>query len=141
MTAAIGQRVLRKICDGCKTAYAPDQNVIDDYKEVLGNLLDGWIKSNPDKAEVAKGNNAPFMLFKGTGCDKCNHTGYMGRIGIYEVLRVTEKIAKFIMERADAATIERAAMADGMIIMKQDGYMKVLEGITTLEEVIRVAQV
>jgi len=81
------------------------------------------------------------MLYKGVGCEKCGNSGYFGRIGIYEVLRVSEKIARSILERADASTIEKQAMENGMIIMKQDGYLKVLEGITTLEEVIRVAQV
>jgi type II secretory ATPase GspE/PulE/Tfp pilus assembly ATPase PilB-like protein len=81
------------------------------------------------------------VVYKGKGCEKCNNTGYLGRIGVYEVLRVSEKIAKKILERADAASVERAAMDDGMIIMKQDGYLKVLDGVTTIEEVIRVAQV
>lgn len=141
MTAAIGQRVLRKVCDNCKTAYAPSEEEVEDVKTVLGKLYEGWLKSNPEAEELAKKNNAPFMLYKGKGCEKCGSAGYFGRTGIYEVLRVTDKIAKFIMERADAQTIEQAAMSDGMIIMKQDGYLKVLEGITTLEEVIRVAQV
>ncbi len=141
MTAAIGQRVLRKVCDNCKQPYVPDQAVIDDVKESLGKLLDGWLKSNEDKSVLAKKNNTPFMLYKGSGCEKCGDSGYYGRVGIYEVLRVTEKIARSILERADATTIEKQAMDDGMIIMKQDGYLKVLDGITTLEEVIRVAQV
>lgn len=141
MTAAIGQRVLRKICDNCKTAYPPTAEEIADINSVLGKLYDGWIKSNADKVDMAKKNNVPFMLYKGNGCEKCNNAGYLGRTGIYEVLRVTEKLAKLIMERADAAAIEKVAMEDGMIIMKQDGYLKVLEGITTMEEVIRVAQV
>lgn len=141
MTAVIGQRVLRKVCDKCKTAYVPEAGVVEDMQKVLGNLLDGWIKSNPIKAEEAKKNNAPFMLYKGAGCDKCGGSGYYGRIGIYEVLRVTDKIARLIMERADATTVENAAREDGMIIMKQDGYLKVLDGVTSLEEVIRVAQV
>ena len=81
------------------------------------------------------------MIYKGDGCDKCGGSGYYGRIGIFEVLKVTDKIARLIMERADAATVEKAATDDGMIIMKQDGYLKVLDGVTTLEEVIRVAQV
>ncbi len=141
MTAAIGQRVLRKICDSCKTSYVPDATVVEDVKTILGGLYDGWIKSNLESVELAKKNNAPFMLFKGKGCEKCNNSGFMGRTGIYEALRVTEKIAKLIMERADANSIEKVAMDDGMITMKQDGYLKVLEGITTMEEVIRVAQV
>ena len=141
MTAVIGQRVLRTICENCKQPYVPDAKVIEDIQTVLGKLLDGWVKSNPQKSEVAKKNNVPFMLYKGAGCEKCGDSGFLGRIGIFEVLRVTEKTAKFIMERADAATIEKASIEDGMIIMKQDGYLKVLDGVSTLEEVIRVAQV
>ncbi len=141
MTAAIGQRVLRKICDNCKQAYVPEQSVVDDIQKALGKLLDGWLKTNETQSALAKKNNTPFMLYKGAGCEKCGSAGYYGRVGIYEVLRVTEKIARSILERADAATIEKQAMEDGMIIMKQDGYLKVLEGVTTLEEVIRVAQV
>jgi len=141
MTAVIGQRVLRRICDKCRAAYVPEQNVIEDINSVLGKLVDGWVKSNPARIAEAQKNNVPFMLYKGAGCDKCGGSGYYGRIGIYEVLRVTDKIARLIMERADADTVEEAAKADGMIIMKQDGYLKALEGVTTLEEVIRVAQV
>jgi len=141
MTAVIGQRVSRTICDKCKTAYVPEAEVIQDVQTVLGKLFDGWIKSNPIKAEEAKKNNVPFMLYKGAGCDKCGGSGFYGRIGIFEVLRVTEKVARLIMERADATMVEEASTGDGMIIMKQDGYLKVLDGITTLEEVIRVAQV
>jgi type IV pilus assembly protein PilB len=141
MTAVIGQRVLRKICDKCSTAYAPDEKVVHDVTSVLGKLLDGWVKSNPARASEALKNNVPFMLHKGAGCEKCGGSGYYGRIGIYEVLRVTEKIARLIIERADAASVESAAIEDGMIIMKQDGYLKALDGVTSLEEVIRVAQV
>ncbi len=141
MTAAIGQRVLRKICENCRTSYVPEPAVLEDMKLVLGNLFEGWLKSNPEKVELAKKNNATTVMFKGTGCEKCNNSGFYGRTGIYEVLRVTEKIAKLIMERSDANAIEKIAMDDGMITMKQDGYLKVLEGITTMEEVIRVAQV
>ncbi len=141
MTAIIGQRVLRTICDKCKTTYVPEQAVVDDMKNVLGKLFDGWVKSNPVNAAAADKNGVAFMLYKGAGCDKCGGSGFYGRIGIYEVLKVTEKIARLVMERSDATTVENAAIDDGMIIMKQDGYLKVLDGITTLEEVIRVAQV
>jgi len=141
MTAAIGQRVVRKICDNCRAAYVPESTVIQDIKAVLGELFTGWVKSNPVKMKTAQENKTEFVLYKGQGCEKCNNTGYLGRIGVYEVLRVSEKIAKKILERADAASVEKAAMEDGMIIMKQDGYLKALDGVTTIEEVIRVAQV
>jgi type IV pilus assembly protein PilB len=141
MTAAVGQRVLRKVCSGCKAVLKPDQAMIDDIKSVLGNLYDGWVKSNPEAKKIAEQNGVEFVLYQGAGCDQCGGTGYFGRVGIYEVLRVSEKIARLVLERADAQTVEEEAMKDGMIIMKQDGYLKALEGATTLEEVIRVAQV
>jgi len=81
-----------------------------------------------------------IKIFKGKGCETCGGTGYKGRVGIYEVLLVTEKIGKLILERKPASEIEKQAVLDGMILMKQDGYLKVLEGITTIEEVLRVAQ-
>lgn len=125
MTAIVAQRVLRKICDSCGESYTPEAAVVADVKEVLGDFY--------------KGNEV--VLFRGKGCEKCGSTGYLGRIGIFEVLPVSDKIAKLIMERASATTIEHQAVAEGMMLMKQDGYLKALEGISTIEEVIRVAQI
>ncbi len=140
MTAIIAQRVLRRVCDTCKEAYVPDPAVLADMKTVLGEFYQGFIKSNPEKVEQAKKMGAELVLYKGKGCEKCGSTGYFGRVAIFEVLTVSGRIARSIMERADAATIEQQASAEGMMLMKQDGYLKVLEGITTIEEVIRVAQ-
>ena len=80
------------------------------------------------------------MLNKGEGCDQCGHGGYQGRIGVFEVLSVSEKIGRLILERAPAQEIEKQAVEEGMMTMEQDGYLKVVEGITTIEEVLRVAQ-
>jgi len=79
-------------------------------------------------------------LYKGKKCEACDGTGYQGRIGIFEVLPITEKIGRMILERSPSSKLENQAVADGMITMKQDGYLKILEGITTLEEVLRVAE-
>jgi type II secretory ATPase GspE/PulE/Tfp pilus assembly ATPase PilB-like protein len=81
-----------------------------------------------------------FELQKGSGCPQCGNTGYSGRIGVFEVLPITEKIGRLILEHAPDSEIEKQAVLEGMITMKQDGYLKAIEGITTLEEVIRVAQ-
>jgi len=81
-----------------------------------------------------------MALYKGKGCKECNNTGYLGRIGIYESISISQEIAKMILERSTAEDIERQAKKEGMITMKQDGYLKALEGITTIEEVLRVAQ-
>ncbi|MEK7565688.1 MAG: type II secretion system protein GspE, partial [Patescibacteria group bacterium] len=100
---------------------------IRDIKTVLEKLLD------PAKAEK-------LQLYRGRGCEECAQTGYIGRIGIFEVLPVSEKIGKMVLERASADEVEHEAVVEGMVTLKQDGYLKVVEGITTLEEVLRVAQ-
>ena len=124
MTCIVAQRVVRKICDQCKETFDPAPEVIADIRNYLGDL-------SP---------LAEFKLYKGRRCETCNDTGYQGRIGIFEVLPITEKIGRLILEHKPAVDIEKTAIADGMILMKQDGYLKALEGITTLEEVLRVAQ-
>jgi type IV pilus assembly protein PilB len=119
----VGQRILRKVCAHCRVAYNPPPEVVENIKQVLGKLV-------PAKIE----------LFKGQGCAECGNTGYLGRVGVYEVLVVSEKITRLILERSTSADIEKQAVEEGMVTMKQDGYLKALEGVTTLEEVLRVAQ-
>ena len=80
------------------------------------------------------------QLYKGEGDAECGNSGYFGRIGIFEVLPVSEKVSRLILERAASSAIEREAREEGMITLKQDGYLKVLEGLSTIEEVLRVAQ-
>ena len=126
MTALVAQRICRRICPTCKEEYEPALEVTEDIKKVLGNLLGN------------KGDK--FKLFRGKGCPECNNTGYFGRLGIFEVLPVSEKIGRLILERSPASEIEKQAVEEGMITMKQDGYLKVVEGISTIEEVLRVAQ-
>ncbi len=125
ITAIVAQRVVRKIDESGKQEFEPDPKVIEEMKRELGSL---WPK---DKKVV---------FYKGVPTKENNNSGYRGRIGIFEVLPVTEKISRLILEHAPASDIEKQAREEGMISMKQDGYLKVLEGITTLEEVLRVAQ-
>jgi len=126
MSAVVGQRVCRRICPSCKESYNPSSEIIEELKQVLGKL---W---QPKDGDV--------KLYKGKGCSNCNNTGYLGRIGIFEVLPVSEKIGRLILERAPASQIEKQAVEEGMVTMKQDGYLKVVEGTSTIEEVKRVAQ-
>lgn len=125
INACVGQRILRKLCTHCKTQYTPPPEIAENFRRVLGNLYPS------DK---------PIILFKGSGCSECGQTGYQGRVGIFEVLVVSSKIMKLILERASAQAIETESIAESMITLKQDGYMKALEGITSLEEVLRVAE-
>ena len=125
MTCILAQRVLRKVCEHCKEAYDPPVEVAEDIKKVLGELYK---------------NDKPMKLYRGKKCPECNNSGYIGRVGIFEVLPVSEKIARLCLERADAGAIEKEALIEGMITMKQDGYLKAIEGVTSIEEVLRVAQ-
>jgi type IV pilus assembly protein PilB len=134
ITCVVAQRVLRQICEHCKTEYKPEPAVVEDIKAVLGPLFEARVKQQG-------GDPNALVIYKGEGCSECNDTGYIGRIGIFEVLPVSEKVAKLILESAPASKIQKQAMEEGMVLMKTDGYLKVLEGLTTIEEVLRVAEV
>lgn len=126
INATMGQRIARKICSHCRVEYVPPAAIIAEIQKILGNLMpknDGQVK-----------------LYKGSGCDVCGHSGFLGRVGIYEVMPVSDGLAKLISERADTLSLEKKAREEGMITMKQDGYLKVVEGITTIDEILRVAQ-
>ena len=125
MNAILGQRIVRKICTFCKTEYVPPAPILEEMKQVLG-------KYYPVGQTI--------KLYKGKGCDQCGGSGYLERVGIFECLPVSEKIASLVLQRADSGTMEKEAIAEGMITMKQDGYLKVLQGVTSVEEVLRVAQ-
>jgi len=121
----VGQRIVRKLCQTCAVEYQAPNEVSLDIKQVLGSLL-------KDENNV--------KLRRGKGCKQCDQSGYLGRIGIYEVLPVTDKISNMIVEQTTSQKIEEQAVSEGMITMKQDGYLKAIEGITSIEEVLRVAQ-
>ena len=127
VTCVAGQRVVRRVCAACKIAKAPSEEIFIEIKKTLGDLYK-FEKSNPP------------TFFVGKGCRECNNTGYLDRIGIFEVLVVSEKIARMILTREPVQAIANQAISEGMITMKQDGFLKVIEGITTVEEVLRVAE-
>ncbi len=122
LNVAIGQRLVRTICNDCK---------------VKRTFTDAELKSIKDFIpEKLLGNNRVF--YKGEGCNRCSGSGYKGRVGIHEVLEIDDKIREFIMRRANADEIRKAAIEAGMITMLQDGFQKALAGATSIEEVLRV---
>ncbi len=143
ITAVVAQRVVRNVCPTCKMAYVPPAPVIEDIKKVLGPLYDSWKQSHSEAIALAQKQGGEILLYKGggNGCPECGDTGYVGRIGIFEVMPVSNTIGRLIMEHATASNVEAQAVKEGMILMKQDGYLKALEGITTVDEVLRVAQI
>jgi type IV pilus assembly protein PilB len=123
----VGQRLVRKICKSCIVS-----------QEVVLAKFKGSI---PEKVYAAAfGKKTKVRTFVGKGCNVCHGSGYAGRVGIFEVLEVTDRIRQLITERANAAVITQAAIEEGMTTMLEDGIGKVLEGVTTLEEVMRVVR-
>jgi type IV pilus assembly protein PilB len=143
VNVVVAQRLCRKICSECKTSYEPPAEVSEDINLVLGGLEKAKVVmgKDPDLTKSLKLlHDGNIKLYKGKGCDKCANTGYKGRIGIFEVLEVSDKVAHLTLENSPASKIEAVAIEEGMITLIQDGYLRVIEGATTLEEVMRVAK-
>lgn len=120
LEAVLAQRLVRKICPHCKKVYQPDENL-------LRSLNDAVTLKPGDK------------IYHGTGCNECMHSGMRGRTGIFELLRITENLRELIAGRPTTEQIAKSAPADH-VGMRHDGISKVLRGITTPEEVLRVTQ-
>jgi general secretion pathway protein E len=119
--AILAQRLIRVICEDCKEPYTPDQ-------ESLQN-----IGLTPD---MLAGN----QIFRGRGCPSCLNTGYMGRTGIFELMNIDDAVKNIILKTSDANAIKRQAIEQGMVTLRQAGAQKVLDGVSTIEEVFRVTQ-
>jgi type IV pilus assembly protein PilB len=134
LTLALAQRVVRKINPEYKEPYTPSPMVVADIKKVLGPLYTAWCtqnKQDPDKV----------TLWRAKADRPQTEPEYKDRMAIFEVMKITDEIARMLLEKKSAADIEKAALSKGMLLMKQDGYIKALEGVTTIEEVLRVAEV
>ncbi len=154
----VAQRLPRKICTRCIKAHPATEAEIQEMKNALGTIknfdLFNYVTQvvNAKKAKGEEGSavlRAPeigpngeqiLYVYEGSGCDRCGGLGYSGRIGIFEVLDVTEKISRMILENVTAQDIENEAIRNGMITMTQDGFLKVLEGISSIEEILRVSK-
>jgi type IV pilus assembly protein PilB len=119
LIGVVAQRLVRRLCTHCRRQYTPP-----------GDTLRAL--------NISEADAAGFVFFKSVGCDQCNHTGYRGRIGIYEVMRVTDKLRRLIASKATEDQIRDAAISGGMISLGEDGLAKVKAGITTPEELVRV---
>lgn len=138
VNVVVGQRLVRVLCD-CKKSYPASEEVVKELHSQL-DVLNGVSIYDKDHKLILKfdKNTKSVSLYKPVGCPKCNDTGYLSRTGIFEVLVMSEKIAKAIMNKSSIKEMQDVAIVEGMITMVQDGYIKALEGITTMEEVFRV---
>jgi len=116
----MAQRLCRKICSNCKQPYQIPATELVKF---------GFVADDP---------NQMVTLYRGTGCDECRNQGFRGRLGLYELMVMNEEIAELVVRRAPVADIREAAKAGGMKELREDGLLKVLEGVTTPDEVMRV---
>ncbi|MCJ7813177.1 GspE/PulE family protein, partial [bacterium] len=127
-TAVLGvqaQRLVRKICPDCKEEYQPHLEIPQEVLKTFG------LETEADS----------LKFYRGKGCKNCNKTGYRGRMSIMEVLPMTEGIRALVLKSASADEIKKMAIQEGMRPLIQDGWIKVLKGITTLEEIMRVTNI
>ncbi|MBT7553089.1 type II/IV secretion system protein [bacterium] len=129
LNVVVAQRLIRRICLKCIVSYTLSDKEIEDIKKMID--IDKFL--DIDKLKDVR-------LYKGKGCDKCNHTGYAGRMGVYEVLEIDDSMRDLITTRADSDKIKEQAQANGMTTMLEDGFDKVVSGQTTLEEILRVTR-
>jgi type IV pilus assembly protein PilB len=160
--AVVGQRLVRKLCVDCRQEYTPDAPALAQIKElfdisnpeIMKHIHDleiialqaGIGKGNPSKInkvdtdQLSTTDTQILHMFKANeqGCDNCGHSGYRGRVGIYEVLSNTPEVQKLIVARGTSEALEAQAIKDGMVTMQMDGFIKALRGQTSLEEILRV---
>ncbi len=158
----VGQRLVRRLCPDCREVFEPDATTLDDLMKAFSltepgdmkhihelekqALEEGIGKTNTSKvntastAELSTNEKGIMRLWRAhkEGCENCNHTGYKGRAGIYEVLDNTEDIQKLIVANATSEEIQNTAIKNGMMTMQIDGLIKALRGQTSIEEILRV---
>ncbi|MGI8547371.1 MAG: GspE/PulE family protein, partial [Gemmatimonadaceae bacterium] len=149
----LAQRLVRRVCGNCKIRYVPDDIELAGAKvtpsTTLGSLrfteevlADARTRATPEAAPHLKGLSlattiAELPFFKGKGCDTCAGTGLKGRQGLYEVMFIDAALRKLILKNVGVDELRDDAIASGMLTLRMDGWLKVLKGITTLEQVVR----
>ena len=136
----VAQRLVRKICLGCIESYNMDKETMNEVKKYFDIKK---IMKVLAQEKIIMDENQKFeslLFYRGKGCKQCGQSGYKGRIGIYEVLEVTEPLQELINRKATVQEIEKYANEQGMLTISEDGFVKAKNGITTIEEVIRVSQ-
>lgn len=152
--AVIGQRLVRRLCTFCRQHYTPTSDEIKNIESLFGlsnsrdigyiNRLESQAASEKIGGDAEQNTNGTTItgLWKESaeGCDECNHQGFKGRLGIYEVLDVSQTIQRSITTNATSNEIQDEAINDGMVTMQIDGLIKALRGVTTISEVLRVTR-
>lgn len=151
--AVVGQRLVRKLCMTCRVQFAPSAEELADLQKAFSLTPESIVsltKLEQDAKAQAIGKDTPLAIENGTikqlwraspeGCEECNHTGYKGRIGIYEAMGSSPAMQKLIVSNATSDDIQNQAIKDGMVTMLMDGFIKALRGETSIEEILRVTR-
>jgi type II secretory ATPase GspE/PulE/Tfp pilus assembly ATPase PilB-like protein len=135
VNAIIAQRLVRKVCPYCKKPYTPTVEMFEEIKKTLSDVSKKELYARLPEDMITH-----VQLYKGEGCEKCEGTGYKGRIGLYEILVLDKDTKRMVLENKPADDIEKVAIRNGMISLKADGIIKAIGGKTTIEEVYRVVK-
>jgi len=119
LIGVIGQRLVRRLCMDCRRPYTPEAETLRAMR-------------------VSEAEAATLTFYRADGCEKCNHTGYRGRVGIYEIMTVTDSLRRLIAQRGSESQLREAALGEGMLSLGEDGLLKVKAGVTTPQELLRV---
>jgi type IV pilus assembly protein PilB len=115
----VAQRLVRRLCMNCRRQYTPEADVLR-------------------ALNITESDAAALPFYRAVGCEQCNHTGFRGRVGIYEVMKVTDKLRRMIAQRTPEDSLRETALSEGMMSLGEDGLSKVKSGVTTAEELLRV---
>ncbi|HSY84256.1 MAG TPA: ATPase, T2SS/T4P/T4SS family, partial [Gemmatimonadaceae bacterium] len=153
LNLVLAQRLVRRVCSSCKTKYDPEDaelagakvkrtTTLRELRFTSEALSDAKSRATKDAAPYLENLSLDTQIgelpfFKGTGCDACNGTGLKGRQGVYEVLMMTPNLRKLILQNVGAAELRDAAVEEGMLTLRMDGWLKILKGITTMEQIVR----
>lgn len=151
--AVVGQRLVRRLCATCRTQFTPSTEELADLQKAFSLSADSFTilsKLEQDAKAQGIGKDTPTAIENGSikqlwrahpeGCEECNHTGYKGRMGIYEAMGSSPAVQKLIVSNATSNDIQNQAISDGMITMLMDGFIKALRGETSVEEILRVTR-
>ena len=136
----IAQRLARKICPNCIQSYNLSKENIEELGKEMN--IDGILKTLEQEKTIldAKRGLQSLLFYRGKGCKRCNNTGHKGRIGVYEVLEITEEMSSLILKNATTDELFHKAREQGLISMIEDGFIKAKSGITTIEEIMRITK-
>ena len=137
----IAQRLVRKICPKCVESYVIDKKIIKNIEQELKIDFNNIIKIlRKEKVIADNEKDEELRFYRGKGCKECGNSGYKSRIGIFEILEVSKEIARLITEKATSEMIGQQAIKEGMLTLLEDGFAKAKNGITTIDEILRVSK-